>query len=1119
MPYFNCFEYSNSVFERQLPVICRICLAALVVGQATLAADDGSDFFEAEIRPLLVEKCSRCHGAKKQSGGLRTDSREALLNGGDGGAVLVPGNVADSVLVKAVRRDGDLKMPPENGLRDQEILALESWIELGAPWPKSTATIPTSPAEKAEDHWAFQPVRRPRIPTVNGGNWVRSPVDASVLAKLERKGLEPSPEADRHTLIRRASYSLTGLPPSPEEVERFVHDGKPQAYERLVNRLLDSPHYGEQWARHWLDVARYSDTKGYVYAREERFWTHAWTYRDWVVRALNDDMPYDRFLLLQLAADQAMDSKQGDLAAMGFLTLGRRFLGVQNLIVDDRIDVVTRGMLGLTVGCARCHDHKYDPIPTADYYSLYGVFASCAERLVCLDDTSGDEAYKAELRKRQNKLQAKLAAYRDESSHRARSRVTDYLHAQTELHKYPADGFDQIFQKTDLLPAFVHRWQDYLHEANRRQDPVFTAWHAYAQISEAAFAQRAADVTRQLQQGTGETVNPIVAAAFAEPPASFDEVVQRYGEVFAAVDANWKSTLEKAKREKKSAPAELPDKAAEQLRRVLYGPGAPCQVPDQPIVHTETFFDSASCTELWKLQGEVDRWIIRSNVEAPYALTLVDRPVPAEPRIFRRGDPVKKGDNVPRQFLSLLAGRDRAPFQRGSGRFELAQAIVDPANPLTSRVIVNRVWARHFGQGLVTSPSDFGTRADAPSHPGLLDWLDTRFVEEGWSLKKLHRWIMLSSTYRQAATGPADPSTRQLAIKLDPDNRLLWRMSQRRLTFEEIRDSTLSATGELDKRVGGKPAELFKQPFPKRRTLYGLVDRQFLPGTLRVFDFANPDLHIAQRRETTVPQQALFFLNHPLVLERARALAKVTEPESTDRERVRAMFRRVLQREPSGTEISESLEFVRASGKTRMPSQRETVADWTYGYGAFDESAGRVTGFTPLPHFTGTAWQGGANWPDKKLGWVQLTATGGHPGNNRQHAAIRRWTAPRPMTVQIRSKLTHEAAPGDGIRSFVVSSRAGLLQSATIHQETAELHVESLTVKVGETIDFVVDIGDVLNSDQYLWQATISETASSARNTSWNSKLDFTQDTVNELTPWEQLAHVLFCTNEFLFVD
>lgn len=1118
MRLLNPFANMNSIADWRRPVVWCACIAVLAGGQFA-AAEDASDFFETEIRPWLVEKCSGCHGAKKQSGGLRVDSRNALLKGGDGGPVLVPGNVTGSLIVKAVRRDGDLKMPPDNKLDDREIRSLEKWIELGAPWPESAATIATGSPNAAEDHWAFQPVHEPLIPAVSNGNWVQSPVDAFVLAKLEQNGLSPSPEADRRTLIRRVSYCLTGLPPTEEDVDQFVNDNDPTAYQGLVNRLLDSPHYGEQWARHWLDVARYSDTKGYVYAREERFWTHAWTYRDWVVRALNQDMPYDRFLLLQLAADQVNQREQGDLAAMGFLTLGRRFLGVRNLIFDDRIDVVTRGMMGLTVGCARCHDHKYDPIPTADYYSLYGIFASCAERLVCLDDSAGDDAYKSELQKRQQNLQAKLANYREQSSARARSRIADYLHAQTELHKYPADGFDQVFQKSDLLPAFVRRWETYLHEADRRRDPVFTAWHAYARLPKETFAQQAAKVTRQLLQDADNVVNPIVAVAFAESPASFQEVIQRYAEVFAKIDMDWKSALARAKRDNKTPPLKLSDRAAEQIRRVLYGPGAPCQVPDLPIVHTETFFDSASCTELWKLQGEVDRWIIRSKVEAPYALTLVDRQVPAEPRIFRRGDPIKKGKNVPRQFLALLSGKNRTPFQHGSGRLELAQAIIDPDNPLTARVIVNRVWSHHFGQGLVTSPSDFGTRANPPSHPKLLDWLTSRFVEEGWSLKKLHRWILLSAAFRQAMTGPKEPAARQLAIKLDPDNRLLWRANERRLTFEEIRDSMLVTAGELDDKPGGKPVELFKRPFPKRRTLYGLVDRQFLPGTLRVFDFANPDLHIAQRRETTVPQQALFFLNHPLVLERARALATICESEPVERERVRAMFHRVMQRDPSEAETAEALQLVHAAGEAGTPPQRAAVAEWSYGYGAFDESSERVKGFTALPHFTGTAWQGGPNWPDQALGWVQLTAGGGHPGNDRKHAAVRRWTAPHAMSVQVGSKLVHEAAPGDGIRAFVVSSRAGLLQSATIHQKTVELNVEPLDVEAGETIDFVVDIGQVLNSDQYLWEATISEIANSVDCTSWNSKQDFPAGTSNKLKPWEQLAHVLFCTNEFLFVD
>ena len=1094
---------------------------ATSAGQPTLTADEATDLFETEVRPLLVQKCGRCHGAKKQSGDLRVDSREALLKGGESGPALIRGDVAGSLVVKAIRRDGKLKMPPgkKNKLSVREIHALEKWIELRAPWPKSVAKDPASAPDLRARHWAFQQVRKPKVPSVKDPDWVRTPIDAFVLARLEKNKLRPSPTADRRTLIRRASYSLTGLMPTPEETERFVRDADPAAYERLVNRLLDSKHYGEQWARHWLDVARYSDTKGYVYAREERFWTHAWTYRDWVVGALNDDLAYDRFLLLQLAADQVQPRKEGDLAAMGFLTLGRRFLGVQNLIIDDRIDVVTRGMMGLTVGCARCHDHKYDPIPTADYYSLYGVFASSAERLVSLDDASGDEAFRKGLQQRRSNLQAKLAAYREESSNRVRAKVADYLHAQTELHKYPAEGFDQIFEKTDLLPAFVRHWEAYLHEANRRRDPVFAAWHAYAQIPKESFSQQAAKVTRQHQQRSDKSRNPIVAAAFAEAPLSFDQVTRRYGDIFAKIDKQWKSTLAQAKREKRAPPTKLADAAAEQLRQVLYGPAAPCQVPDLPIVHSETFFDSARCTQLWKLQGELDRWIIRSKVESPFALTLVDRSVLAKPRIFRRGNPINKGAEVPRQFLALLAGKDRTPFQRGSGRLELAQAIIDPSNPLTARVIVNRVWSHHFGRGLVSSPSDFGTRAGRPSHPELLDWLASRFLEEGWSLKKLHGRIMLSATFRQATTGPADSASRQFALKSDPDNRSLWRMRERRLTFEELRDSMLAASGELDRRVGGKPADLFKQPFSKRRTLYGLVDRQFLPGTLRVFDFANPDLHIAQRRETTVPQQALFFLNHPLVLERARALAKACSSESGDRQRLRAMFQRVLQRDPTEAEVVEALRMVHSTGDTDSSGKPRSVVQWKYGFGAMDEATKRVKGFTPLPHFTGTARQGGPNWPDRKLGWVQLTATGGHPGDDRQHAAIRRWTAPRRMTIQLRSKLIHEPAQGDGIRAFVVSSRTGILRSTTIHRKSVELNVDSLAVEPGETIDFLVDIGGVLNSDQYLWEATISEATKANKKQSWNSKLDFPADMVSELSPWEQLAHVLFCTNEFLFID
>lgn len=1081
------------------------------------------DFFESEVRPLLIQKCADCHGEKEVSGGLRVDSRKSLIKGGDSGAAIIPGDISESLLIQAVRRTGEMPMPPEEELTEREVGVLQRWIELGAPWPDSDKPQPDT-SQATENHWAFQSIGRPNIPSVKNDEWLRTPVDSFVLAKLEENGLDSSPIADRRSLIRHVTYSLTGLPPTPAEVERFVANPDSDAYEKLVERLLESTHYGEQWARHWLDVARYSDTKGYVYAREERFWVHAWAYRDWVAKSLNDDMPYDRFLLLQMAADQVDDRQEGDLAAMGFLTLGRRFLGVQRDIIDDRIDVVCRGTMGLTVACARCHNHKYDPIPTADYYSLYGVFDSCVEQLVPLETARKDEAFEQELATRKTSLQNKLVAHRKTSSDRARDRVADYLFAQSELHKYPANGFDQIFSKDDLLPAFVRRWERYLRKAKRNGDPRFTAWNSFAQIPPETFAQRSPDICNRLQAASDHDVHPIVRRAFLQPPKSFREVCDRYGQIFAVIKKQWEDSIAEATEAGTAVPDQLADVRDDAFRQILYGPQAPSQVPDGPIVQIETFVDSDSCTELWKLQGEVDRWIIQSEQQTPHAVTLVDQATPTDPRIFRRGNPLNQGDDVPRQFLSLLAGEAQRPFQHGSGRLELAGAIIDPANPLTARVIVNRVWTHHFGNGLVLTPSDFGTRAAPPSHPELLDWLATEFIADGWSLKNLHRRIVLSATFHQSNSGPTAPDAMARAMEIDPNNRLLWRRNARRLTFEELRDSLLATTGELDQSIGGKPVELFKAPYPKRRTLYGLVDRQFFPGTLRMFDFANPDLHTPKRNETTVPQQSLFFMNHPLVLQRAKALAKLARADDEPSRRVATIFRQALQRQPTDVEVADAIALVNSATSQHDFPEVVRSADWQYGYGTLDEATKRVTGFTPLPHFTGAAWQGGSSWPDKELGWVQLTATGGHPGNDRAHAAVRRWIAPGDMEIRIQSELKQESPKGDGIRAFVIHSTVihstgGVLLSKSIHHDSAELNVASLFVSKGDVIDFLVDIGDVLNSDQYLWSTTIQPIETKDTIVRWNSENDFPKVTVEQLDPWEQLAQVLLCTNEFLFVD
>lgn len=1073
-----------------------------------VANQDPTEQFEKEVRPLLVEHCLECHHQDSDSGGLILNSREALLKGGETGPALVVGNAEASRIIQAVRRTGELKMPPDAPLDANQIQSLVRWINSGAIWPeKSPPLSQAAIASHAKSHWAFQDIRQPVVPQLDDAEWARNPIDLFILRQQRKNQLQPAPEAPRRTLLRRLSYSLTGLPPTDEDVRNFESNPDTQAYENQVDVLLSSQHYGEHWARHWLDVARYSDTKGYVYAREERFWPHAWAYRDWVARALNEDMPYNRFLLLQLAADQVQDCRLEDHAAMGFLTLGRRFLGVEHLIIDDRIDVVTRGTMGLTVGCARCHDHKYDPIPTADYYSLYGVFESSAEALVRLPDlTATDKAFEEELEKRQVALREKLASSRAEASARARDRVRDYLLAQTELDKYPPKGFDQIFQKDDLLPAFVWAWKRYLDSAATNRDPIFLPWIEFQKLPVETFEQQASELIQKWNTSPTEAVNVSILQQFATPPVSFAEVIQRYADVFEGV-------IKRASAEDFAGRFE--DAHQEEIRVLLFEDQSPSIVPDEPIVHSEEYFDSGTLTAIWKLQGEVDRWIVNSQQAVPFALTLNDRRSLHEPRVFIRGNPIQAGRSVPRQFLQVLAGPDRQPFSNGSGRLELAQAIISPKNPLTARVIVNRVWTHHFGQGLVSTPSDFGTRAETPSHSELLDWLASWFIEEGWSLKALHRLIVTSATYRQAsAISDADRSTQ--ALQIDPENRLLWRMNPHRLTFEEFRDSLMMSAGSLDLTEGGKPVKLFQRPFPKRRTLYGLVDRQYLPGTLRVFDFANPDLHIAKRNETTVPQQALFYLNHPLVLEQVRLLAKNTAGAASPEDRVLQLFQHVLQRPPHENELTEALQFIETSEEIKPQAVPPTATDWSYGYGKYEEGPARVAHFTKLPHFTGSAWQGGPNWPDTKLGWVQLTSTGGHPGNTREFASIRRWTAPQTGKIKIESKLIHEPAPGDGIRAWIVSSRQGLLSSAELHQGSTSLSAAALPIEAGETIDFIVDIKDVLNSDQYLWSVTIHDLNAGQV---WNSVTDFPQDEGNRFTSWEQLAHILICTNEFQFVD
>ncbi|MDG3005580.1 PSD1 and planctomycete cytochrome C domain-containing protein [Paludisphaera mucosa] len=1078
----------------------------------------GDDGFETEIRPLLVEHCQACHGPEKQKGGLRLDARPALVEGGDTGPAMVPGDPAKSLILAAVRQTGDLKMPPKGKLPPEKVAALERWIAAGAPWTESAAPAVTTRQEAWSRHWAFRPVVDPPVPTPADPAWLRTPVDAFVRARLDAAGLPPSPEADRRTLIRRLSYDLTGLPPTMDEVNAFAADPDPDAYAKLVDKLLASKRYGEQWGRLWLDVARYSDTKGYVYAREERFLVQAPSYRDWVVRAFNDDMPYDRFLVRQLAADQATPDDPASLAAMGFLTIGRRFLGVTRDVIDDRIDVVSRGTMGLTVGCARCHDHKYDPIPTADYYSLYGVFLNGAEQLRRVGEPvlegPAREAFEAELRKRQDAVRDGMAAAREAAAARVRGKVVEYLFAQLDLAKVPQEGFDIVVGKEDVVPAAVRRWTTYLENQARVDDPIFRPWRRLATIPEADFAAEAPKAVAELTKPGAAALNAIVAKAFTPPPATVREAAERYGKLFTEIEEQWRAALAAS-----PGTTALPDADAEALRRVLYADDSPCRVPDEPIVSTEGYFDTDTINAMWKLQGDVERWLLQPTAP-PFAVAVVDRAELCEPRIFRRGNPATLGDTVPRRFLKLI-GPDPSPFAKGSGRLELAQAIVDPSNPLTARVWVNRIWARHFGAGLVRTPSDFGVRAEPPSHPELLDWLATRLVQGGWSTKAIHRLILLSSTYRQRSGAPADAGVRMRAEQADPENRQLWRMNPHRLTFEEFRDTLLTASGELDDRMGGRAAALFDGAPNTRRTLYGLIDRQYLPGVFRTFDFANPDLHTPARSETTVPQQALFALNHPFVADRARAIA-ARLPKDDPAAGVRRLFEAVYQRGPTAAQAEAAVAFVRsATTEAEAPPAPETLA-WSYGYGPVDATSGPAPkSFTPLPHYDGKGWGGGPTWPDPKLGWARITGEGGHPGNDLAHATYRRWTSPIRGEVAVASTLIHEEASGDGIRGWLVHGRKGVLKSALVHNRREDFSAPSVEVEPGDTLDFVVDVREVLNNDQHLWAPAVRVLRADppSPSTAWDARRDFAGPSPRKLAPWEQLAQVLLMSNEFDFVD
>ncbi len=857
-------------------------------------APDSVEFYQQHIQPLLAATCYECHSHEsgESNGLLMVDSGAALRAGGSHGPAVVPGKPEESWLYRALQYDGsDLQMPPDSKLPDEKISLVKIWIEAGAVAPESQwdaeYAARTAAGVNGAEHWAYQPPRRSVAGDVSAGSHA---IDEILKRRLLENGLDFSPPADRATLVTRLHHDLIGLPPSFEQVQNFVNDPRPDeaVIATTVDELLASPHFGERWARHWMDLARYADTKGYVF-QEDREYPEAYRYRDWLVASLNRDLPYAEFVRAQLAAD-LIPGGEADLPALGFLTLGRRFLNNRHDIIDDRLDVITRGLMGMTLACARCHDHKYDPVSQADYYALFGVFLNTDE------------------------------------------------------------------------------------------------------------------------------------------------------------------------------------------------PG-----------------------------GE------------PFAHRLVDSTEVRESRILIRGNPGNHGDAVERRFVTFLAP-EGLPFGSGSGRLELAERITEPSNPLTARVLVNRVWMHLMGESLTESPSDLGTRCPPPRHQDLLDQMAVEFNEDGGSIKGLIRRIMTSQAYAQSSIA------RETGEAVDPANQLYWRANRKRRDLETLRDRLLAASGELDRTLGGKAVKIEQAPFPPRRTIYAYLDRQNLPGFFRNFDMASLDAHSPSRPRTSVPQQGLFLLNSGFIARQASVLGRQVS-EIAGREgnaaAIRWLTRQTLARDPSDAELSLMNQFLESPVSPTTVSER-----WLCGYGPFDPATQRLGGFERLPNFVDGRWHGADGLPDGKLGWAMLSPQGGHAGNDLNHAVVRRWVAPEDGTVRISGTLKHDAQEGDGVRATllldggqpplvgevdVAAASSPPLGQWTAHHSETKTQAEGIAVRAGQTLDFVTDCQTGPGHDSFTWTVRIRYDGPPKR--VFESEKEQPTPLPEPLDSWALLAQALLASNEFAFVD
>ncbi|NQV28923.1 MAG: DUF1549 domain-containing protein [Rhodopirellula sp.] len=902
-----------AVAQRVLAGAFFVCLG-IFSGSTAVEADDstkgeptaaaGLEFFEKDVRPLLVKHCYECHAKDDVDGGLNLDSQAGVLKGGDSGAVVVAGDPDKSLLIEAVRyQNRDLQMPPKGRLSEAEIAIFEKWVRLGVPDSRTEiqegSARPTGMTiEDGRNFWSFKPVADPAVPSVQNTDWVQTPIDAFVLAKLEDRNIQPASRADKRTLLRRVTFDLIGLPPTPEEVAAFLADESSDAFDKVVERLLESPQYGVRWGRHWLDVVRYADSNG---LDENLAFGNAWRYRDYVVDAFNNDKPFDRFLIEQLAGDLVPGANRETQTATGFLVLGAKVLAEPDKeklfmdTIDEQLDTVGKAFLGMTFGCVRCHDHKFDPLKQTDYYALAAIFKSTS--------TFGDtrtgvikhwheysyatEEELAELKKidaELAKLNSAASSFKSKATTKvrdeARTHATEYLMAAADFAPSASlRDVAAIAEPLGLHPRILHQCR--LHLQYHADDPVFAKWHE---------------------------LNTAAAASGESPHA---EIEAHYRPLFAQAESAF------AELKKKDPTAKtLDDEVLEPARAALYDLSGFLAVPPKP----EFAFDEKTLAEYYRLM-EAARLAESSAPDAPSAMGVSDGTVLTSLPIHIRGSHRNFGELVAREFPEVMRTSNVRPVlpRNQSGRLELARWMASTQHPLTARVYVNRIWRWHFGAGIVASTENFGRLGDRPSHPELLDWLARRFMEGGWSTKELHRLILSSSVYQMASSHP----DANLA-EGDPENRLLWKFRLQRLEAEQIRDSILAVSGRLNTELGGKTIPLRNRQFvfnhtsvdhtkydSLRRSLYLPVIRNNVYTLFSQFDFPDPTMPTGSRNATVVAPQALLLMNAGLVMDSADKFATMLINRTQDQAgRIAYAYERTLGRQPSEVESHRALAFV-----------------------------------------------------------------------------------------------------------------------------------------------------------------------------------------------------------------